>query len=117
MISLTVSREDWRTGSIPELPLLRKQKFKAKKGASMAEKKTYEPLDELLESTGMKYSAIAEKSNIDKSYLYRLRKKPSKLDGELILRISKATGIDKNKLFDISYFFATKVDKLQQKAS
>ena len=52
----------------------------------MAEKKTYEPLDELLESTGMKYSAIAEKSNIDKSYLYRLRKKPSKLDGELILR-------------------------------
>ncbi len=38
MISLTMSREDWRTGSIPELPLLRKQKFKAKKGASMAEK-------------------------------------------------------------------------------
>ncbi|KZK10664.1 repressor [Lactococcus cremoris] len=33
-----MSREDWRTGSIPELPLLRKQKFKAKKGASMAEK-------------------------------------------------------------------------------
>lgn len=92
-------------------------KIHTQKGASMAEKKTYEPLDELLESTGMKYSAIAEKSNIDKSYLYRLRKKPSKLDGELILRISKATGIDKNKLFDISYFFATKVDKLQQKAS
>ena len=32
MISLTMSREDWRTGSIPELPLLRMQKFKAKKG-------------------------------------------------------------------------------------
>lgn len=39
MISLTMSREDWRTGSIPELPLLRKQKFKAKKGASMAVEK------------------------------------------------------------------------------
>ncbi|RWR45550.1 hypothetical protein EO246_10195 [Lactococcus lactis] len=25
MISLTMSREDWRTGSIPELPLLRMQ--------------------------------------------------------------------------------------------
>ena len=36
MISLIMSREDWRTGSIPELPLLRMQKFKAKKGASMA---------------------------------------------------------------------------------
>ncbi len=32
MISLTMSREDWRTGSIPELPLLRKQKFKTQKG-------------------------------------------------------------------------------------
>ena len=37
MISLTMSREDWRTGSIPELPLLRMQKFKTQKGASMAE--------------------------------------------------------------------------------
>jgi len=32
MISLTMSKEDWRTGSIPELPLLRKQKFKTQKG-------------------------------------------------------------------------------------
>lgn len=32
MISLTMSREDWRTGSIPELPLLRMQKFKTQKG-------------------------------------------------------------------------------------
>ena len=35
MISLTMSREDWRTGSIPELPLLRKQKFKTQKGDVM----------------------------------------------------------------------------------
>ncbi|AIS03557.1 Phage protein [Lactococcus lactis] len=32
MISLTMSREDWRTGSIPELSLLQKQKFKTQKG-------------------------------------------------------------------------------------
>lgn len=32
MISLTMSREDWRTGSIPELPLLRMQKLKKQKG-------------------------------------------------------------------------------------
>lgn len=80
----------------------------------MGEKKTYKPLDDLLESTGMKYSAIAAKSNIDKSYLYRLRKKPSKLDVELIKKISDATGIDKRKLFEVSYFFTLKVDKLQQ---
>ena len=39
MISLTMSREDWRTGSIPELLLLRMQKFKTQKGASMAVEK------------------------------------------------------------------------------
>ncbi len=38
MICGTSHREDWRTGSIPELPLLRMQKFKTQKGASMAEK-------------------------------------------------------------------------------
>ena len=37
MISLTVSRGDWRTGSIPELPLLRMQKFKIEKGWEMKE--------------------------------------------------------------------------------
>ncbi|WP_311134834.1 hypothetical protein, partial [Lactococcus lactis] len=44
MISLTMSREDWRTGSIPELPLLRMQKFKAKKGLllkKLKKKKVY----------------------------------------------------------------------------
>ena len=39
MISLTMSREDWRTGSIPELPLLRKQKFKNRKENKMEKEK------------------------------------------------------------------------------
>ena len=30
----------------------------------MAEKKTYEPLDELLDSSGMKYKVIAKKINV-----------------------------------------------------
>ena len=41
MISLTMSREDWRTGSIPELPLLRMQKFKAKKGERNGKRKAF----------------------------------------------------------------------------
>ena len=48
MISLTMSREDWRTGSIPELPLLRKQKFKIKKGKKVKEK---EHIDHALSSS------------------------------------------------------------------
>jgi len=76
--------------------------------------KTYKPLDDLIKSTGMKYSAVAERMGIDMSYLYRLRKSPDYLDGKLIYRLSLATGIDQNKIFDISYFFAKQVDKLQQ---
>lgn len=83
----------------------------------MTKKKTYEPFDELLKETGMKYAAIAEKAGMKDYTLYRLRQQPSKLDSATIAKISKATGINEEKIFKLSYFFATKVDKIQQKAS
>lgn len=83
----------------------------------MAEKKTYEPLDELLKETGMTFEAIARKSGIQPYTLYRLRQKPSKMDLEDIIKISNATGIDELKITEVSLIFARKVDKLQQKAS
>lgn len=83
----------------------------------MSEKKTYEPFDDLLQSTGMKFKAIAEKSGMKDYTLYRLRQYPSKLDSGTIAKISRATGINEEKIFKISYFFATKVDKIQQKTS
>lgn len=83
----------------------------------MAEKKTYEPLDELLKETGMTFEAIARKSGIQTYTLYRLRQKPSKMDLEDIVKISNATGIDEQKITEVSLIFARKVDKLQQKAS
>lgn len=83
----------------------------------MVGKKTYKPFDELLQSTGMKYAAIAEKSGMKDYTLYRLRMQPSKLDSVTIAKISEATGINEEKIFKLSYFFATKVDKIQQKAS
>lgn len=83
----------------------------------MTEKKTYEPLDELLKETGMTFEAIAKKSGIQSYTLYRLRQKPSKMDSEDIVKISNATGIDEKKIAELSLFFARKVDKLQQRAS
>lgn len=55
MISLTMSREDWRTGSIPELPLLRKQKLNTQKGENM----------ELKELKSKAYDFVAEVLKID----------------------------------------------------
>lgn len=83
----------------------------------MAEKKTYEPLDELLKETGMTFKAIARKSGLEDYQLYRLRIRPSKLNGELISKIVEATNLDEQKLFEISYFFAKEVDISQQRAS
>lgn len=83
----------------------------------MVNKKTYAPLDELLKETGMTFEAIARKSGIQPYTLYRLRQKPSKMDSEDIIKISNATGIDEQKIAEVSLFFARKVDKLQQKAS
>lgn len=78
-------------------------------------KTTYKPFDDLLQTTGMKYKAIAEKAGMKDYILYRLRQQPSKLDSATIAKISKATGINEEKIFKVSYFFATKVDKIQQK--
>ena len=83
----------------------------------MVNKKTYAPLDELLKETGMTFGAIARKSGIQSYTLYRLRQKPSKMDSEDIIKISNATGIDEQKIAEVSLFFARNVDKLQQKAS
>ncbi len=83
----------------------------------MASEKTYEPFDELLKETGMTFEAIAKKSGIRSYTLYRLRQKPSKMDSEDIIKISNATGIDEQKIAEVSLFFARKVDKLQHRAS
>uniref|UniRef100_UPI00359C8F0E XRE family transcriptional regulator n=1 Tax=Lactococcus garvieae TaxID=1363 RepID=UPI00359C8F0E len=80
----------------------------------MASEKTYEPFDELLKGTGMTFKAIARKSGLEDYQLYRLRIRPSKLNGELIAKIVEATKIDKLKLFEVSYFFAKNVDISQQ---
>ena len=87
--------------------------MEVKKGV-FVKKKTYKPFDELLKSTGMTYKAIASRSGLEEYQLYRLRRCPSKLNGELISKIVLATNLDEKKLFDISYFFAKKVDVSQQ---
>lgn len=79
--------------------------------------KTYEPLDELFKETGMTFKAIASKAGIEDYTLYRLRQCPSKLNGEMIAKLARAANIDGQKLFDISYFFAQKVDISQHLAS
>lgn len=108
MISLTMSREDWRTGSIPELPLLRMQKFKTQKGCIMTIdysklkgriKEKYGSQQDFAKAIGLSEKIISDKLN-NKSYW-----KQSDIDAA-----TELLGIKKE---DIGiYFFNKKVQNI-----
>lgn len=74
------------------------------------ETKTYKPLDDLLESTGLKYQAIAEKLGISTNYLYRIRTNPTLLDLEYIEGVSDITGSSFMEVYSIVKNFRKEVD-------
>lgn len=108
MISLTMSREDWRTGSIPGLPLLRMQKFNKQKGCIMTIdysklkgriKEKYGSQQDFAKAIGLSEKIISDKLN-NKSYW-----KQSDIDAA-----TELLGIKKE---DIGiYFFNKKVQKI-----
>lgn len=106
-----MSREDWRTGSIPEFPLLRKQKFKTQKGASMAEKKTYEPFDELLKASGLRIEVIAQRSGIKYSRLYQWRVNPKRMTAIGASYLAQTLGCDVDDFVDITKKFEKELCK------
>ncbi|WP_394326220.1 DUF739 family protein [Lactococcus lactis] len=103
-----MSREDWRTGSIPELPLLRMQKFKTQKGCIMTIdysklkgriKEKYGSQQDFAKAIGLSEKIISDKLN-NKSYW-----KQSDIDAA-----TELLGIKKE---DIGiYFFNKKVQKI-----
>lgn len=73
--------------------------------------KTYSPLDKELSSTELKMTAIANKMDIDISYLYRLRVNPKNISALQLGAMAEATGIDFDVLYGIVKKFNSKVDK------
>ena len=80
----------------------------------MVEKKTYEPLDELLDSSGLKYIAIARKINIPYNTFYKWRVNPRKIDAVSAANIAEAIGAD---LADVILVLKNFTQKLDKKAS
>jgi len=103
-----MSREDWRTGSIPELPLLRMQNFKTQKGCIMTIdysklkgriKEKYGSQQDFAKAIGLSEKIISDKLN-NKSYW-----KQSDIDAA-----TELLGIKKE---DIGiYFFNKKVQNI-----
>lgn len=104
MISLTMSREDWRTGSIPELPLLRMQNFKTQKGASMAT-----AITDLRKLNRLSQSQLAEKAGLTQKTIGNYEKDISFIRNaqyKNIEKVAKALGVSVDIIFleDTSVF-------------
>lgn len=77
----------------------------------MADKKTYEPLDELLDSSGLKYIAIAQKINIPYNTFYKWRVNPRKIDAVSAANIADVIGVDLSDVIFVLKNFNPKLDK------
>ncbi|SJZ89208.1 hypothetical protein SAMN02745116_01753 [Pilibacter termitis] len=77
----------------------------------MRTSKTHKPLDELLESTGLKYEAIANKIGINIVTLYKWRINPKLISAYNLGLISESTGINFLQLFDVVKNFGNELDK------
>lgn len=89
-------REDWRTGSIPELPLLRMQKFKTQKGASMAEAWT---LKELRESKKMTQAELAEQFSVSSRTIQNMEEDSGNIKNQLLKKYLLFFDKDYNDIF------------------
>jgi transcriptional regulator with XRE-family HTH domain len=79
----------------------------------MQNKKTYKPLDELLETSGLKMEVIAERMGISYDVFYKLRKRPDTISAIRLGKMSKATGVDFLQLMKVVKKFEEELDKLK----
>lgn len=77
---------------------------------SAKSKKTYQDLDDLLDSTGLKKKIIAERLGVDYSTFYSWRVKPSMISAVELGELSEVTGIDFNVLFKVVKNFKKQLD-------
>ncbi|MFK4966057.1 hypothetical protein [Lactococcus garvieae] len=80
----------------------------------MAEKKTYEPLDDLLKGSGLRMEVIAERMGISYDVFYRLRKYPNTISAVRLGTMSKVTGVGFLQLMEVVKKFDEELDKLKR---
>ncbi|WP_407350078.1 hypothetical protein VNN41_06580 [Lactococcus garvieae] len=79
----------------------------------MAEKKTYEPLDELLKGSGLRMEVIAERMGISYDVFYRLRKYPNTISAVRLGTMSRVTGVGFLQLMEVVKNFDEELDNLK----
>jgi hypothetical protein len=78
----------------------------------MAVKKTYAPLDELLDSSGLKYIAIAQKINVPYNTFYKWRINPSKIDAISAANLAEVIHVELTDVIFVLKKFESELDKM-----
>ncbi|RAN51498.1 hypothetical protein B8A39_06555 [Dolosigranulum pigrum] len=68
-------------------------------------KKTFKPLDELIDSTGLKKTAIAEKLNVDISTLYKWRVSPDTMSIDVMERLADVLNLEFYDIYEVAKKF------------
>ncbi len=75
-------------------------------------KRTYKPLDEIIDSSGLKKSVIAERLGVDYSTFYHWRVKPSSISAIELGKLSNILGVDFLSLLEVIKKFGEEHDKM-----
>lgn len=72
---------------------------------------TYEPLDELIEKSGMKLDSVANSMGISRQRLYELRKNPLALGIEQMELLANCLRVSFSDIYEVRKKFKKEVDK------
>lgn len=75
------------------------------------ETKTYEPLDELMERTGLKYGYIANELGISTQRLYDIRVNPRSMSIEQMEMLAQILNVSFMDIYKVQKKFRKEVDK------
>lgn len=59
-----------------------------------------ETLEDLIVESGLKLEVIANRIGISYNYFYRLRKQPTKMDADLMVKLAEVLGVDSERVFE-----------------
>ncbi len=73
--------------------------------------KTYAPLDEMIDKTGLKYSFIANELGVTTQRLYTMRTNPKTINVEQMERLAQIINVSFMDIYKVQKNFREEVDK------
>lgn len=59
-----------------------------------------ETLDDIIIESGLKIGVIADRLDISSNYLWRIRKEPTKMDADFMVKLAGVLGVEADRVFN-----------------